>query len=1372
MVNKIILCAVLFICQPAIAAGVIQLTINDQVLANASVIDTFDGRNQTYTTDANGSINFRESCAQFNYESADKTNYISWPYCGINEEDRTYRLAVEKPVTLSGKVSVNQNCNCYLSVVNLETGLDTSYGTSLEWNLAANFNITLPAARYRIKVISSNYPKIAPHFYIASIGVDARNGSVSNISLAPNNDPEMSLYGKIAPRGDLISVEPTATKRLSVVKGKTGSVEPLVPVSLANLQTGQVVTGVSNSDGSFEIEFFAPPGASVHVSQDIHAHAYNRFSSSNPGTVIRVSQENESMAISTGQRLNRSAKNEFRESSIKGEKDPGVIWLSGSLDSNQWEPGRRGKLEGTVEIFSRNLGQGNIPQLTGGDARLELVFNSDGKQKAAGPENSSSDLTVTGLPIDRSEGDFKEMIFLGQIEISGYKVVDSSSATAKWSLDYEVPVDTPDGIYQLILTGRGWSMNPMVAFPESNKVYFEDVYGELSFHLSTIHGAARIEIGNPKSPKLYTALLLNQMSNGSRGTVSTEEAAEFGISGHIITNSNKLILPLSDAPEGVVRSYNLEPFIPLTAYSNKEWLSTPKIPFKFPSGSLSAKVIKPNGETIEIKPAPFRGSYVQRATTAIGEATNRNSNSPDMHYALTTYSKDFNYKFDEYGEHKIELSGNIEDIYGNTYNVSGQYSVYIAELFDIETGVYPGTPFEVGNYFSPSLITQPGLPASVEIELNHYPESSLENKINRKFNGEANRFGYFASKDSPFQFESPGEYHVNYDVSYWTPEGVLWMASRNWASVVATPNSPIIARGRKGNESDTEQRQWYLFEDTSYDQNAHYFSPFQTGDVVWTNNITSWNAALQNIVTLEDTNGDFEKMTHNRNLRVPGVSLISSSVLDKYQPIPPFVNPNQPDIHWGYYYSSIGRPGVSVREFVGTANSSNGYWRFDTPYNYQLGNGYAGDQPNDFKFMFGGAVYRAQNEYFNYYGAYASLWTMLPDSDAQGGRVMPPFQGAAGGPSGGPLFNLLGKEIDIFVHPQGVRPGSILQVGDRVIFSAQVAPTLPSRIQVEITAPSGKTYNIDENANKIGYFYNPENDFTINEPGVYSARVIVTHEGLTSAGNVEAPYPTGSVLGATSNTFEFYVVSDNVSPVKLTSVLPSKLPDDTKIDISFNTTSNRRVNKSYTTVVMPGFILSQGESAEQKFLYDASKLHSDFPNLDLPGGELEMRNGADTVTMSFLLESEDSNGNRLFEGRQVLIQGEDVLYPNHVKTLSGNFSINIENTTLSANSRLKSDIAVNAKGDGDIYVAVVLPDENFITITKQLHMSNIGEIIPFDTGVNLENLNNIPIVDILLDAGITSGKYKFIVVITSAGKSVEQQMYWLGYESADFIISN
>ena len=39
-----------------------------------------------------------------------------------------------------------------------------------------------------------------------------------------------------------------------------------------------------------------------------------------------------------------------------------------------------------------------------------------------------------------------------------------------------------------------------------------------------------------------------------------------------------------------------------------------------------------------------------------------------------------------------------------------------------------------------------------------------------------------------------------------------------------------------------------------------------------------------------------------------------------------------------------------------------------------LGNGFQGDNPNDFKFVFGGGVYRMPKPNENHYLAYGSLW--------------------------------------------------------------------------------------------------------------------------------------------------------------------------------------------------------------------------------------------------------------------------------------------------------------------------------------------------------------------------------------------------------------
>ena len=1347
-------------------SAIVEVRLDDSILPNVTLVDG----NEQYTTDASGTLVLEDSCLSLRYVDDNNNAFRSMERCGFDVADRLYKVSLSKEITLSGTAEFPHTGNALLVFSNLDDGVDLIRGIGTGNPRTHNFSEQLPAGRYRVVVTSSTYPSPEEMYFISSVGVDARSSSVSGIKIGPAQSSK-SRFPSSPPRADLITVQPLEGSHLSLVEGAPGTTEPLVRVGLVNLQTGQTGSGVSDADGSFSVRFLAPPGAALQVSQDRHSQSYNHFSSRQAGTVIHVPLADPALAISTGQRLNGNSQNGMNNLEFMGGRDPGVAWLSGTLDATDWQAGRSGTLSGTIDIYSRNLEFGAVPSLGGGTAMLELLINAQGEQKAAQPQYSASNVTVTGLPIERASSQEAEAIMIGQFSLSNYQTIGTGHGQAEWTLDYTVPDEAPDGIYQLIMTGQGWSMNPWVSGLTSERLFYQDVYGEPSFHLTETHGAARITIGEVQTPRLYSAILVNEVSNGSRGTTASEDAGKFGFSGHWITNANKLILPKSTRSDGSVKKYNIEPFIPLTAFSNKEWLNSPKLPLEFPTGRLRASIVSPDGTQLAVGPQMFKGAYVQQATSDFGEGLFRNSNNTDMVYGLTTYSEGFALTLDEYGEYRITLDGFVTDIFGQELKISGSYSVYIAELIDMETGVFPGTPFEVNDSYSPTVILQPGVPAEVTVSISHFPNSSAEALVGKTFSGDANRFGYYSTDEQAFSFYEAGEYLVNYDASYTSPDGKLWMASRKWASVVETPDSNIITHGSRGDEGSQEIKQWYLMED-SRDQNAHFFSPFQIGDVMWMNNFTEWNAAMQNIVTLDDGDGQLTDLINADNVNNNGLS--SGSLLlrpDSAGEVPPFIDPAQPNIHWAYYYSSIGRPGVSVREFVGTETTTNGYWRFNTPYGYQLGSGYEGDQPNDFKFVFGGAVYRVPDSNFSHYGAYGSLWTMLPDSDPDGGRVMPPFQGAAGGPSGGPLFELQGEQIEIFLHPQGIRPGSILEPGDVVSFSGQVAPTLPSQVQVEITAPSGATRAFGGIANKVGYYFDPANDYAVVEPGVHTVKVTVIHDGMTSAGPVEPPYPTGSVLGATNSTFKFYVTSGGARQARIASAMPDTLPSSARLPLQVESSSGTTPAALEYTAVMPGFILDQRTLSDSSTVYDAYELHQSFPNLDLPGGELRLRNGSDTVTLSFLARRLDDAGLPIFEGRQVLLQGEHILAPAHLKKLTGTFNIKLLDSALLPGERLRASVEFDANGDADLYVAVFLPGGQFVTVDEALKLSGIGELIPFTGSIALDERVSLSLFDIPLDEGIQSGTYRIVVLVAAAGANPAEDENWLGFDEATFTFS-
>ena len=204
----------------------------------------------------------------------------------------------------------------------------------------------------------------------------------------------------------------------------------------------------------------------------------------------------------------------------------------------------------------------------------------------------------------------------------------------------------------------------------------------------------------------------------------------------------------------------------------------------------------------------------------------------------------------------------------------------------------------------------------------------------------------------------------------------------------------------------------------------------------------------------------------------------------------------------------------------------------------QSGNSpHEGDRPGEFKFLYGGAVIRDEKLKEGVFGIYGSGWVLLNRNDPQGSRFMPPFQGNAGGPNGGPLFNIHGRDIDMFFVPLGVRPGAMLETGDIFKMAGPVMPTLNSRIHYTVISPDGTSRVFEDRANSVGYYYNPSHDFLVDKPGLWTVELSVTHDGMTSAGLVQEPYPTGGPLTPDGRTFTFVVIDEKTHILNIGSDL-------------------------------------------------------------------------------------------------------------------------------------------------------------------------------------------------------------------------------------------
>ena len=1150
-----------------------------------------------------------------------------------------------------------------------------------------------------------------------------------------------------------------------VISGSQGAASPAMALSILNLQTGHYTWGSSLADGSFELLLNGQPGSEYAIYQRSAVDYWKNYQLGVGTTVKAPFDLTKRENYSTEHSISNAgfSPNNFVDAKLFGGRVGGIAQYHGEFDFARISAGSAGEFTGIVDIVGPSLDDVIISWGTS-SLFLEKIVSAEGWVVAANPENSSNFMTVSGLPINGEPEVNRTRI--GNVTYSEIEQVSPNLWRAKFSANYDIPAQLSKGRYQIHLKSA-------ISSNVSSKTVFSHHFAA-DPSTSVLDGRiGEFEIGDTSETKIDIALLVNEYSNGSRGVVPENRAGEFGITPGIITNTHKFIIDNSMPGRKEAASYNLEPFIPLVSWTTKGHQVPLPIKFKFPSGRLEMTIVNPTGQTSNVGPTPFRGTYMHEPFMLNNTGGGMGGAAPQQYMKLTTLTDDFNYNFTEYGEYKVSLSGTVLDMDGREYSLNGDFNILRAEPLDLEYGVMPGTPYEIGDHFSPQLIIQPGVPAKVEITVAHYPNSDPTLVETTKFSGFANRFGYYDGGNQEYKFDKPGEYRVDVLASHQDTDSVVWAASRTWGGVVESEEGNLEMRGVKGTEAYTNYRQWFVFDSRPLgvgESNTHMGPPYQTGDVSWmvAEELDRSNSAMTAFYTIFDKNGEFKDRVSNRlsaysglDLDNTGLPFVSTTNLKTASgsAINPFFELDNSDDHWAYYYNASERPGISAREHIGQLSTRDNYWRFSDTYNHQLGNGFQGDNPNDFKFVFGGGVYRIPKTNENHYLAYGSLWVHLPADDETGGRIMPPFQGASGGPSGGALLTLLGKEVDIFFHPMGVRPGSILEVGDTAAFSGQIAPTLPSDVSIRVTTPSNEIKIIQGTANKIGYFYKPNTNFLITEPGIYDVDITVTHRGMTSSGVVEPPYPVGGILGEDVHSYKFYAVTKESAEAELAVPLPLQLPDSTALNFSFKSISTSNDQRMYQTTVMPGYVLSQTESKSLSYSYNAKELNVNFPNLDVDLNGAP-RSNVDTITYSFLFETQDQKGQPKYEAQQIVLQGDEIIHADRDQALSGKLNIEISDSELGAGEKLKAELEISAQGIGDLYVVLLLPDGSYLSLGETRFISEIGEVIPFRESINLSHTEDLPLVDLSLPSGLPKGEYAFYAIFVGKGENVFDTNNW------------
>ncbi|MEO1443051.1 MAG: hypothetical protein AAFV33_21800, partial [Chloroflexota bacterium] len=600
--------------------------------------------------------------------------------------------------------------------------------------------------------------------------------------------------------------------------------------------------------------------------------------------------------------------------------------------------------------------------------------------------------------------------------------------------------------------------------------------------------------------------------------------------------------------------------------------------------------------------------------------------------------------FDLYGDYTIELNGFVEDVQGNRYEGGGTYNFTIAETLAMSPAMLSGTSLQAGNSINRGLHVSPGVPADVTVNIRVFPIKG-DQVLEQTIEGQANAYGVF-QPDTPFLLEVAGEYVIDYEARYTDSDGRLWAGSLRSAGVIGQPGNRTVARGQRGAANANIQTAWFLAEDAADvdSQETILNMPYFSGDVAWITD--SPLAGLLPRMRVQDTTGAYEQWLQNTHADYTDSDETPLSRLQATDALPVSVFGGASDADnrvlydpntiasEGYAYISLVTPGAAVRQFVpgSEAGSIPMQWRLDDPLNQQIGAGAEGLSAGDYVFMFGGTILKNEPADLNDAAIYGTLGVIIDAEDDSGARVLPPYMGADTAPGNSTLFVDNEAEIFNFFYPTGTRPGDVLAVGDVLAISGQVAPMLASNVAVQVTSPSGQVRAFDGTANPVGYFYVPVNDFTVDEPGVWTVQVDVQHTGPTWAGEMISESPIGTVPGAANSTYNVYVVPDADSVIDRPSNLPDndRIPPGFPFNFSFNRPEGWTEVTPYLTVTLPGRVVQDGPVALQgatfAYQFNPTVLNQQFPFYEGNNGRVSGEASSDPLTLTFVFTGLDENG--------------------------------------------------------------------------------------------------------------------------------------------------
>jgi len=147
---------------------------------------------------------------------------------------------------------------------------------------------------------------------------------------------------------------------------------------------------------------------------------------------------------------------------------------------------------------------------------------------------------------------------------------------------------------------------------------------------------------------------------------------------------------------------------------------------------------------------------------------------------------------------------------------------------------------------------------------------------------------------------------------------------------------------------------------------------------------------------------------------------------------------------------------------------------------------------------------------------------------------------------------------------------------------------------------------------------------------------------------VEAPYPSGNVLGAVGGTFPVYVVPVGAPPLdwERGGDIDTPMQPASPVNFRMQMPADWTDTAAYYTLTMPGYILESGTlqnfGGSVGYQYSPGQLNQVFPNLEADPSATGA-SASDVVTATFFFTGRDPNGKFVSRSRTFTLMQDRLL---------------------------------------------------------------------------------------------------------------------------------